>query len=154
MNNKVSAEFSVQSQQEVKSLIEQIEQQMPFLQEISDVEKKGKQNMGDGAVSFVNTALNIAQNEPNILTVGFDTLEFQKDVDLINALQKTRQQLMTLLENINNIMRIGGQEAMQQSNEVYANVKIASKKDSKYKILAEELGEFYKKTKKSDKTEL
>jgi D-ribose pyranose/furanose isomerase RbsD len=73
----------------------------------------------------------------------------KKDVDLINGVQKLRQQLATLLKNIDNTVTVTGQEAMQQSNEVYANVKLAAKKDSKYKILAEELGEFYKKSKKN-----
>jgi hypothetical protein len=151
MSNKISAVFAEQSQQDVKALLENVKQQMPFLVEVSESEKKGKQNMGDGAVSYVNKCLSVAQNEPNILTVNFSVAEFGKDVNLVNGLQKIRQQILTLLQTIDNTITVSGQEAMEQSNDVYAQVKLAAKKDSKYKALADELGEFYKKSKKADK---
>jgi hypothetical protein len=151
MANKISAVFTEQAQQEVKTLLDNAKSKMDFLIEVSSSEKKSKQYMGNNAVSFVNKALDVAQNEPAILTVSFDAVEFKKDVELVNDLQKLRQQLFTLLETVDNTITVGGQEAMQQSNEVYANLKLAAKKDSKYKKLAEELGEFYKKSKKADK---
>jgi hypothetical protein len=106
--------------------------------------------LGKNALRFAMQALSVAKAYPDILPRDFSVEEFEKDVQLFNSLMEVVLKLQPIYEKIASTRTVAGQEVMEQSNEVYSFTKLATKKNSKFKAIAQTLGEFYKKSKKDD----
>lgn len=145
MLNRISAQLAPDALQETKNNIQQIRNNLPFLISLTKEERKNKQNMGQGGVGYSKAALKAAQTHPEILPVKFQTAEFEKDVLLYEQLQTLLADLSTLCQNIDDTVLLLGQEMMEQSNDVYATIKLAAKRENKYKPTADDMSIFYKR---------
>ena len=63
---------------------------------------------------------------------------------MFEAVSTIEAGMMSLCQSLNDTKVLVGQEIMDQSNEVYDEIKSAAKRDNKYKPAAVELGDYYK----------
>lgn len=145
MVNRISAELSAESMSDIKKKISDIRDDLPFLLSMTKEERRQKQNMGQGGVGFGKAALKAAQTHSEVLPVKFNAEEFNKDVVLYEQLQAILSDLSTLCQNVDDTVLLLGQEIMEQSNDVYDVMKLAGKRENKYKPTVEELSTYYKR---------
>ncbi len=153
MTNRISAELGAESVTDIKKKLNDIRTSLPFLISLTKDERKNKQNMGQSGVGYGKAALKAAQTHSEILPVKFSVAEFQKDVTLYEQLQMLLSDLSTLCQNVDDTVLLLGQELMEQSNDVYDSVKLAAKRENKYKSTNEELATFYKRKSMKKATE-
>lgn len=143
MTNRISAEFTVQSQTEVAKSIDTIRQELGFLATIRPGDRRSKQNMGQFGLGYARECLTAAKTHPEMLPGTFDIPEFEKDVNLYGSLQACYIELNSLQQRISDTLNVLGQEMMEQSNLVYNQTKIAAKTDNRYTPTRDRLSERY-----------
>nr|VFK16488.1 MAG: hypothetical protein BECKLPF1236A_GA0070988_101485 [Candidatus Kentron sp. LPFa]VFK25397.1 MAG: hypothetical protein BECKLPF1236C_GA0070990_100218 [Candidatus Kentron sp. LPFa] len=78
-------------------------------------------------MSFIQNALNAAQDHPNILPASFSIPEFKRDVELFTALTEIDTIVASVASQIDDTRLAVGGEAMQEAIRVYDYVKTAAK---------------------------
>lgn len=142
-----------ENMQQVRSAIEQINAQLPFLVTLSAEEKKSLFKLGPKSADFVADAYAAATSFPAILPQSFNTTEYTRDTNLFDQLAEIKLRLDSLSEKIDNTYSAVGSEAMQASLEVYAYVQTAKDRTPGLKSVAEKLRERFKGQGRSKKTE-
>jgi hypothetical protein len=122
--NLISAEFTAEQQETTLAAIQQI-QSLPFLIGLSNSEKRKLNKMGDKSLAFVDRALSIAKQNPEMLPANFDLEEFQRDVNLYHALTPVSIAISKLKELIDGTKMAVGSDAYSCALEVYAFVKMS-----------------------------
>jgi|SRR3712207_2548959 len=85
-DNRISATLSQADRQAVLDAVNTIRAKLPFLVDLSPEERKALPKMGDTGRGFVMQALEIAEQNPDILPRSFDVAEMRKAVELLDAL--------------------------------------------------------------------
>lgn len=129
---------------EVRQAITTIQQKLPFLITLSTIERKRLFKMGDKRLAFVQTSLNAAQSNQNILPASFDLNGFSNDYRLATSLMEIEMLLNQLSEQVDDTLLAVGSEAMTSSLTVYDYVKTAAKKTPGLKGIAEQLGTLFR----------
>jgi hypothetical protein len=150
--NRISAEITAADFQEVIKSLDNASSKMSFLITASAKEKKAKQLMGAGSVSYVQSGVEASKSHTDILARNFSIEEYEKDQKLINDLRAIGNKVFPLAEKLRDTMAILGQELMDQTNEVYAAVKREAKKNGNLKGIAEEMGKRYEVSKNEGDT--
>lgn len=140
----INATLSEQDLQEIKQAIAKIQQKLPFLITLSATERRRLFKMGDKRLAFVQTSLNAAQSNPNILPASFDLSGFANDYRLATTLTEVEMLLSQLTEQVDDTLLAVGSEAMTNSLTVYDYVKTAAKKTPGLKGIAEQLGNLFR----------
>jgi hypothetical protein len=120
----VSAEFSIEDQQAALESIQQL-QSLPFLIGLSNADKRKITKMGEKSRTFVDRALSVAKQNPDILPTRFDIEEFERDVDLYNTLYPINTALSKLNELVDSTLMAVGSDAYTTALDVYALAKIS-----------------------------
>ena len=121
--NLISAEFPESDQQATLAAIQQI-QSLSFLIGLSNSDKQSLNKMGDKSRSFVEQALSVAQQNPEMLPVRFDLSEFERDVALYQALHPVSVALSKLNELVEGTLMAVGSDAYNSALDVYAYAKL------------------------------
>lgn len=121
--NLISAEFPEADQLATLEAIKQI-QSLPFLIGLSNSDKQSLSKMGDKSRSFVEQALTVAQQNPEMLPGRFDFAEFEKDVKLYQALHPVSLALSKLNELVEGTLMAVGSDAYNAALDVYAFAKL------------------------------
>lgn len=132
--------------QEIKQAIATIQQKLPFLITLNTTERKRLYKMGDKRLAFVQTSLNTAQGNQNILPASFDLNGFANDYRLAVALMEVEVLLNQLSEQVDDTLLAVGSEAMTNSLTVYDYVKTAAKKTPGLKGIVEQLSTLLRAT--------
>jgi len=140
----INATLADQDLQEVKQAIATIQKKLPFLVTLNAIERKRLFKMGDKRLAFVQTSLNAAQSNRNILPASFDLDGFSNDYRLAISLMDIEMQLNQLSEQVDDTLLAVGSEAMISSLTVYDYVKTAAKKTPGLKSIAEQLGHLFR----------
>jgi hypothetical protein len=140
----INATLSEQDLQEIKQAIIKIQQKLPFLITLSAIERRRLFKMGDKRLAFVQTSLNAAQSNPNILPASFDLSGFANDYRLATTLTEVEMLLSQLTEQVDDTLLAVGSEAMTSSLTVYDYVKTAAKKTPGLKSIAEQMGNLFR----------
>jgi hypothetical protein len=143
----LSAVVSDADKQAVKDAIITIQQKLPFLVNLTPAERKSLFKTGPNSLSFVQNALQAAQNNPTILPGAFDVTEFGSDVTLFAVLTELGTMVDQLASEIDDTRLAVGSEAMNEASQVYNYVKTAAKTTPGLKPVADQLGERFQKTK-------
>lgn len=130
--------------QEIRNAIATIQQKLPFLITLSVTERKRLFKMGDKRLAFVQTSLNAAQGNRNILPASFDLDGFSNDYQLATSLMEIDMLLNQLSEQVDDTLMAVGSEAMSSSLTVYDYVKTVAKKTPGLKGIAEQLGTLFR----------
>ena len=93
------------------------------LSPLTAAQRKGAVRMGDGSVAFVEKAIEIGKNNPDLLRRGFDIAELERDLDSRAYLHSLELQVTQVLELVRNAVIAHGSDAMVGGLEVYASVK-------------------------------
>ncbi|MEW8073913.1 MAG: hypothetical protein AB2826_26210 [Candidatus Thiodiazotropha sp.] len=121
--NLISAEFPEADQQAALAAIQQI-QSLSFLIGLSNSDKQSLNKMGDKSRTFVEQALTVAQQNPEMLPVRFDLAEFERDVALYQALYPVSVALSKLNELVEGTLMAVGSDAYTTALDVYAYSKL------------------------------
>ena len=141
----ISATVSDEDKQAVKDAIETVRQKLPFLVNLTPDERKSLFKTGPNSLSFVQNALQAAQNNPTILPGAFDVTEFGSDVNLLAVLTELGTVVGQLASEIDDTRMAVGSEAMNEASQVYNYVKTAAKTTPGLKPVADQLGERFQK---------
>ena len=125
--NKISATLSDADKQAVLSAIQTIRQKLPFLIDLTPEERHALPKMGDKSRAFVEQALNVAEQNEDILPRSFDVAEMRRDVELITALSPILAAIAQLQELLEDTFLEVGSEAYTAALLVYQYARSAGK---------------------------
>ena len=140
----LSAELTKSQIDEIKVHIIAIKSIFNFGVNLTPREREYMRKMGPKSVSYVELALSIAQNHSEIIPNGCNVSEFEKDVNLIKALQEIHTMLSPLYESFDDTKLLLGKECIRQADTIYSLVKLAAKNDETLNVFKSELGKRYK----------
>ena len=126
-DNRVSASLSPADRQAVIDALDTVRQKLPFLVDLSPDERRALPRMGDKSRGFVAQALEVAEQNPDILPRSFDPAEMRKDVELLNALSPVLSALAQLNELVEDTHVAVGSEAYAAALLVYQYARAAGK---------------------------
>jgi hypothetical protein len=146
--NRVSAKLSAADRAAVMDAIQTIRTKLPFLIDLSPQERQTLLKLGDKSRAFVEQALTLATQNPDILPRSFDVDEFQKDAELLASLQPLMAALTQLLELVEDTYLEVGSEAYAAALAVYSYAKVSGKGSALDNLLEGMAQRFAKKTSK------
>jgi hypothetical protein len=94
--NRVDATLSKSDQEAVLEAIRSIRKQLPFLTELTTGERQAMPRMGEKSRAFVDQALELAREDPDLLPEDFDVEGMERDLELYDALQPLLFSVMQL----------------------------------------------------------
>ncbi|AFY45031.1 hypothetical protein [Nostoc sp. PCC 7107] len=144
----ISATLSQTDRDALLQAIATIKEQLPFLIDLSNEERKALPKMGDKSRAFVSKALEVATQNPEFLPRSFDLDEMRKDVQLFEALYPLLLSLTQLQELVDDTSLAVGSEAYAAALQVYNYAK-ASGQGGGLETVLEEMGQrFVRKSRK------
>ena len=153
--NRISATLSTKDLSEVKQALSTIREKLPFLISLSFDERKRLARLGDRSRAFVSKALEVATQTPDFLPRSFDIEEMRKDVEMFQALDSIRLDLMRLAEQVDDTYETAGSEAYAAALVVYRMLKDSDFGTEGLDSVADELAQRFarkSKTQKPNKT--
>ena len=126
-DNRVSATLSDADRQAVLAAIQTIRQKLPFLIDLTTDERRRLPKMGDTGRAFVDRALVVAEQNPDILPRSFDLEEFRRDVELLDALRPVALALGQLQELVDDTLLEVSGEAYAAALAVYSYTRAGGK---------------------------
>lgn len=126
-DNRVSASLSQADRQAVLDALDTVRQELPFLVDLSPDERRSLLRMGDKSRGFVSQALEVAEQNPDILPRSFDAAEMRRDVELLAALSPVLTALAQLNELVDDTHMAVGSEAYASALLVYQYARAAGK---------------------------
>ena len=127
ISNKISATISQTDLEAITKAIETIKEKLPFLVGLTVDEIQSLAKIGTRSQTFVDKALEVAAQNPEILPRGFDIEEMRKDVETFRSLTSIRLLVVQLLELLENTQLLVGSEAYSGALAVYTHAKINGK---------------------------
>lgn len=125
--NRVSAQLGEAERQAVFAAVQTIRQKLPFLIDLTPEERRALPRFGDKSRGFVEQALQVAEQNPDILPRSFDVEEMRKDVELYSALSTVHAALAQLFELVDDTLTAAGAEAYAAALLVYQYTRAAGK---------------------------
>jgi len=109
--NQISANITAEQMSTIRTAIETLREQLPFLVDLSSEEIRRLAKAGDLSKGFLQKALLIAEQTPEILPRNFAIEEFRADMVLAENLEEIALALKPLLERINNTVIVARSDA-------------------------------------------
>ena len=125
--NRVSAQLGETERQAVFAAIQTIRQKLPFLIDLTPEERRTLPRSGDKSRGFVEQALQVAEQNPDILPRTFDVGEMRNDVELLSALSSVQTAVSQLNELVDDTVMAVGSEAYAAALVVYQFARAAGK---------------------------
>lgn len=147
----IDAVISAADLQAVRDAFETIVQKLPFLVTLTAEERRRLFKAGSDSLSFVEKALTTAKDYPTILPASFDNAGFKKDVELFAVLTELHSLAASVASQIDDTRMAVGSEAMQEGSQIYKYVQAGAKTTPGLKVVAEQLGERFKRAGKKTK---
>ncbi|MGF1496675.1 MAG: hypothetical protein ACFB8W_07600 [Elainellaceae cyanobacterium] len=145
----ISATLSQADRDAVMEAVAVIREKLPFLVDLTAMERKSLPKMGDKSRAFVSKALEVATQNPDCLPRSFDTDEMRKDVELFEALYPLLMALTQIQELVDDTCLALGSEAYGAALQVY-NFAKAGGQGAGLDTLVEEMGQrFARKSRKA-----
>lgn len=119
LTDKVNATLGEDTKKEILAAIETINQKLPFLVSLTPDEKRSLPKMGDKTRSFVEKALEVAEQNEQLLPRYFEAADLRKDVELFSQLLPLSIALSQLSSKLSDTMTIAGSEAYVAALVVY-----------------------------------
>ncbi|MFZ4544196.1 MAG: hypothetical protein ACOYOA_09125 [Saprospiraceae bacterium] len=147
MNRRINAVISTETFNDLQNKINEIRAALPFLVPLSAAEKRNAQNMGQSGVGFGKAAYKSSKTYRQAMTQDFEPEAYDNEIILNDQLEALLQNLLSLVSDMDDTRIANGQSIMSRARDVYAAIKYAARKETKYKSALEELRVFYKRTK-------
>jgi hypothetical protein len=123
-SNRVNTHFTAEQREEAKAALAALAARLPFLIDLTSEERAAMPRFGDKSRGFISKALDIAENNPEILPRTFNLDEFRTDVEVTENLYAIRSGIETLLGRVNDTWFAAGSEAYAAALLVYQYAKI------------------------------
>lgn len=127
IDNKISVELNVEVLTQIKDLLKQITELMPFLIGLSPDERMRYPKMDVSNKDFVNDTVNAISNDGAILPGYINPDEMKKDLNLFNQLEEVLVPLSYLYDQVRDTQMLAGSEAYSTALMVYKMTKAAAK---------------------------
>lgn len=127
VENKISATLSQQDIDAILGAIKLIKEKLPFLINLTADERRALNKPGDRSRNFIDKALEVATQNPDILPRLFSAEEMKKDIELSQKLQPILLALSQLQEVVDNTVAVVNSEAYASALAVYNYAKAAGK---------------------------
>ena len=153
--NLVSATISPEVKSEVLKKLTDVRGHLDFLLTLQTDEIRSLMKASNSYHPFISKSYNAIVDHPDIMPAVFDLDEFKRDYHLSQDLAVIGNQVKELAEAIQNTQIAVNSDAMNGALEVYSAVKQNKDKVPGLNVVAEELAEFFKrsKRKKTEETE-
>lgn len=125
--NRISATLTEQEVEAVRSMIQQIDYSMPFLKNLTPMDRHTLPKSADKTVSFLGKSLDHSQHNPQFVPSFLDVYEFDKDFNLSETLLSVARPMRALLEKIEDTAMLASSEAYLAALLFYQSVKAAAK---------------------------
>ena len=125
-DNLVTATLTAADMQAVSDALTTIRTKLPFLIDLSPVEKRRLFKMGDGSRAFVEKALIAAQANPQVLPPAFDLAEYARDWALWAQVSTLATNITQLSELIDDTQTALGSDLMNAALTAYGYLNEAS----------------------------
>jgi len=123
----ISAELKPAEKNEILDLINQINQKLPFLINLTPEERQSLPKMGDKTLPFVEKSLELAEQNKGLVPPYINLDELRKDFELAVALRDIVNAVAQLYEKVSDTYIAAGSEAYIASLQFYNSAKIAAK---------------------------
>ena len=143
--SNIDATLSDADLQAVRAAFAEIISKLPFLINLTNLERRRIHKAGPDSLSFLQNALATAQANTTIFPPSFDTAGFARDVklfEILTDLQTVSEQLASQIDDTR--LAVGG-EAMEAATQTYKYVTTAAKTTPGLKPVAELLGERFRR---------
>lgn len=125
--NRISAALAEQEVENIRSMVQQMDYSMPFLKNLTPMERHALPKSADKTVSFLGKSLDHSQHNPQFVPSFLDVYEFDKDVNLSETLLSIARPMRALLEKIEDTAMLASSEAYVAALLFYQSVKTAAK---------------------------
>lgn len=123
----ISAELKDNEKQVILDLVREIESKLPFLINLTPEERHNLPKMGDKTSAFVEKALELALQNPNLVPPYVNVEELRKDFELSNNLRDILNAIAILYEKLSDTYMAVGSEAYVAALAFYNSAKAAAK---------------------------
>jgi hypothetical protein len=117
--NRIAATFDKTTSDAATGKLQEIQELLPFLMDLTLEERQTLPKMGDKSQAFVDRCLELATQDDSFLPRSLDVPAFRQDRELHAALEPLRQRVAKLLELIEDTQMLAGSEAYLAALEVY-----------------------------------
>ena len=117
--NRVDTTLTEQTIQDIQQQLNAIEQQLPFLLEVTPEEAKHLPKIDVSNHDFVRETISVLDTEPIMLPQGFSAEAVKRDYELYNQLDTLTLRFEQLFKLLSNTRMVAGSEAYQSSLFIY-----------------------------------
>ncbi len=110
--NRISMELATELVDQIKGLIDQMEEKLPFLISLTSDERNSFPKLSRENELFVEETIRAAQTHKDVLPSYIHTNEMAKDLELHQQLGRIMVRLNYLHEKVKDTMHIAGSEAL------------------------------------------
>jgi hypothetical protein len=123
----ISFELKPDEKSEIINLINQVNSKLPFLVNLTPEERKEIPKMGDKTFPFVSKALELAQQNPQLVPPYVNVEELKRDFELSVQLRDILNLIEQLYEKLSDTYLAVGSEAYVAALSFYNSAKSAAK---------------------------
>ena len=150
--NLVSASIDAQTKTDILQKLSDIKSKLGFLLTLQPDEIQSIFKAGNGYAPFIEKAHNAVNGHPEIMSGVFDAEEFKRDFQLSKDLTAISDQVNQLADSLQNTMLAVNSDALAAALDVYSAVKLNKDKVPGLNVVANEMAEFFKRTRKKTET--
>lgn len=152
--NLISATMSADVKEKVLQSFATIKRELDFLISLPSENKRDLYKIGPALYPFIDKAYYVITNFPDILPRSMDIDEFKRDYKLAKDLSEILHPSKEINDGIQASLFAANSDSMATALDVYAIVQMYKDKVPGLNVVAIEMAEFFKKTKrKKDSTE-
>lgn len=125
-NNRINARLTPEDLAAIKQAIQEINARMPFLLGLTLEERRKLAKINRSNKLFVEDAIEVARENPNVLPHYLTVEELEKDYELFEQLDDILLPLEQLFERVRDTQMLAGSEAYQTSLVLYKLTRVAA----------------------------
>ena len=125
--NRISIEMTTEKVEEIKALLAQVEEKLPFLISLTADERTQFPSLNRDNELFVVETMHAAEQHQAVLPAYINTDEMAKDLELFQQLSRVMLRLNHLHQKVQDTMQIAGAEAFGTALVVNNMFQIAAK---------------------------
>ena len=137
LKNRIDVTVAPADVQAALNAVTLIREKFPFLIDLSTETRRALPKLGDGSRAFVQKALEIAKQNPDILPRSFDVATMERDLELFFDLMPLLAAVERLRELLSDTLKQIGSEVMTAALLVYRQVQTTDGMDTEARELSQ-----------------
>ena len=149
--NRIDVTLTTEQSAAVGAAVQALQDALPFVVSVGSTERKHLFKLGAGSEAFAQQAHAIASENTEILPIGLNVTDLDRDAALRDLLLPVEQQLSTLLTKIRDTRMLAGADLMQGAMVVYRALK-AHGNGAGMGVLQQQLGQRFDRPARTTET--